>query len=159
MKNSDRPAFKKRNAVKTKLKSEGKSDEEILGAIRSTEKPIFVFIDDLVSFAQMMHGLEGATHNLAGAITNLFEKGSLLDIYFFAAYDDEKRIDAAGLSVYESFVSYKNGIHLGGMADAQSILRFDGIPYRKLTAAGKPGSGVTSSYSDKGSVQVVIPLA
>ncbi|SHH41222.1 type VII secretion protein EssC, C-terminal domain-containing protein [Butyrivibrio fibrisolvens DSM 3071] len=153
------PAFKERNAVKTKLKGEGRSDEEILGEIRNTSKPIFVFIDDLVSFAQMMHGPEGATHNLAGAITNLFEKGNLLDIYFFAAYDDEKRIDAAGLSVYESFVSYKNGIHLGGMADAQSILRFDGIPYRKLTAAGKPGSGVTSSYSDKGSVQVVIPLA
>ena len=153
------PVFKERNSIKSKLKDEGRSDEEILYEIRKDHCPCFVLVDDLVSFAQMMHGSEGATHNLAGAMTNLFEKGNLLDIYFFAAYDDEKRMDASGLSVYETYVSYKNGIHLGGMADSQSILRFDGIPYRKLTAAGKPGSGFTSSYSDKGSVQVVIPLA
>jgi S-DNA-T family DNA segregation ATPase FtsK/SpoIIIE len=153
------PVFKERYALKSKLKDEGVSDEDILRKIRKEGHPYFIFIDDLVSFTLMMHGSEGASHNLAGAITNLFEKGSLLDIYFFAAYDDEKRMDAAGLSVYESFTSYKNGIHLGGMADSQSILRFDGVPYRKLTAAGKPGSGITSSYNDKGSVQVVIPLA
>lgn len=153
------PVFKERYALKSKLKDEGVSDEDILREIRKEGHPYFIFIDDLVSFTLMMHGSEGASHNLAGAITNLFEKGSLLDIYFFAAYDDEKRMDAAGLSVYESFTSYKNGIHLGGMADSQSILRFDSVPYRKLTAAGKPGSGITSSYNDKGSVQVVIPLA
>ena len=152
------PVFKERNAVKTKLKAQGMNDEEILSDIRNMGGPVFVFIDDLVSFARMLHSAEGVTHNLAGAMTNLFEKGNLLNIYFFATYDDEKKIDAAGLSVYETYVSYRNGIHLGGMADSQSILRFDGIPYRKLTAAGKPGSGITSSNSDKGSVQVAIPL-
>ena len=150
--------FKERNSYKSKLKDEGRNNEEILYEIRKMYKPYFVFIDDLTSFAQNMHSFEGIEHNLSGAVTNLFEKGNLLNIYFFATYDDEKKSQVLGLSVYESYISYKNGIHLGGEADSQNILRFNNVPYKKLTAIGKPGSAITSSSGDENSMSVVIPL-
>ena len=81
-----------------------------------------------------------------------------MNIYFFATYNDEKRIQAAGLKVLTEFLEYRKGIHLGGMADGQNVLRFEGIPYRELVSASAPGLGFTASTNGQISQKVLIPL-
>ncbi|WP_026504165.1 FtsK/SpoIIIE domain-containing protein [Butyrivibrio sp. NC3005] len=151
------PLFKERANIRKQLRFEGKSDDEIFECMQEKEK-IFVFIDDIISFSLLAHSSEGERTNLAGAISNLFEKGSLLNIYFFATYNDEKRIQAAGLKVLTEFLEYRKGIHLGGMADGQNVLRFEGIPYRELVSASAPGLGFTASTNGQISQKVLIPL-
>ena len=83
----------------------------------------------------------------------------MLHIYFFAAFNWDKRAEVLGEGVYESFIRYKNGIHLGGYADAQSALEFQDIPFRVLSSADKPGCGMATSNDMSASVRIVTPFA
>ena len=78
---------------------------------------------------------------------------------FRSAFNWDKRINVLGQEVYESFVRYKNGIHLGGYADAQSALEFQDVPFRILSAAEKAGCGMTASNDMSASIRVVTPFA
>lgn len=152
------PVFQKRNALKQSLKKQAMEDDEIFSEM-SKQEPYFIFISNLVEYANVLHGEEGRRYNLYGAMTNFQEKGSMLNIYFFAAFNWDKRTEAIGQSVYESFVRYKTGIHLGGYADSQSILEFQDIPFRVLSAADKAGCGLTASDDMSASIRVVTPFA
>lgn len=152
------PVFQERNALKQSLKKQALEEDEVFAQM-SEKEPHFVFISDLVEYANVLHGEEGRKYNLYGAMTNFQEKGSMLNIYFFAAFNWDKRMEALGQSVYESFIRYKTGIHLGGYADSQSALEFQDIPFRVLSAADKAGCGLTASGDMSVSVRVVTPFA
>jgi len=152
------PIFQERSQIKMAYKSQAMEESEIFDKM-SEKEPYFVFISNLIEYSEILHGSEGREYNLCGAMTNFLEKGSLLNIYFIAAFNWDKRTDALGQSVYESFVHYRNGIHLGGYADGQSALDFQGTSYRELAAADKPGCGIMASNDMSASVRVVTPFA
>lgn len=152
------PIFTERNALKMVCKMEAMEEDEVF--IKMSEKePYFIFLSDLVEYAEVLHGAEAHELNLHGALANFQEKGSMMNIYFFAAFNWDKRINVLGQEVYESFVRYKNGIHLGGYADAQSALEFQDVPFRILSAAEKAGCGMTASNDMSASIRVVTPFA
>lgn len=152
------PVFQERNAIKLSCKKAAMEDDEIFEKI-SEMQPYFIFISDLVEYAKVLNGDVAREWNLSGAITNFQEKGSMLHIYFFAAFNWDKRAEVLGEGVYESFIRYKNGIHLGGYADAQSALEFQDIPFRVLSSADKPGCGMATSNDMSASVRIVTPFA
>lgn len=152
------PVFTERNALKMVCKMEAMEEDEIFAKM-SEKEPHFIFIADLVEYAETLHGEEARELNLHGALTNFQEKGSMMNIYFFAAFNWDKRVNVLGQEVYESFVRYKSGIHLGGYADAQSALEFQDVPFRILSAAEKAGCGITASDDSASSVRVVTPFA
>lgn len=152
------PVFKERNAIKLACKKEAMEEDEIFDRMSEME-PYFIFISNLVEYANVLHGEEARELNLYGAMTNFQEKGSMMNIYFFAAFNWEKRMEALGKSVYESFIHYKNGVHLGGYADTQSILEFQDVSFRILSSAEKAGCGITASDDMDASIRVVTPFA
>lgn len=151
------PVFQERNQLKLNCKKQAMEDEEIFVKM-SEQQPYFIFISDLVEYTNVLHGNEGIEYNLYGAMTNFQEKGSMLNIYFFAAFNWDKRENALGQSVYESFIKYKTGVHMGGCADVQSILEYSDLPFRILSAVEKAGCGIMTSDDTTASTRVITPF-
>lgn len=152
------PVFQERNARKKELREQGMESAEIF-TVMSRETPYFIYIADLVEFIKTIYGPDGLKYNIGGLLTNLLEKGSGLNIYFIACFNWAKRTEALGTDVYNAFISYKCGIHLGGNSDAQMALDIKGIPLREQQVAEKVGIGVTSADETSDSIKVVIPLS
>lgn len=152
------PVFTERNACKATCKKEAMEEEEIFAKM-SEKEPYFIFLSDLADYTEMLYGEEANEWNLYGPVTNFQEKGSMLNIYFFAAFNWDKRTSVLGQGVYESFIRYKNGIHLGGYADTQSILEFQNVSFQVLSSADKAGCGITAANDTSASIRVVIPFA
>ena len=106
-----------------------------------------------------MHEGEGRTLNCYGATTNLLEKGSGVNVYFVAAFNWDNRTNALGKSVYETFLKYQTGVHLGGGADSQSALKFEGANYKELARPDKPGCGFMTPTENTPSLRVITPFA
>ena len=110
-----------------------------------------------------MHGLFKAVAGmgimyLCGAMANLFDKGFLHNIYFFACMNQDQRADVMGKEVFEKFISGKAGIHMGGNVAAQRILEFTGMPFGEQTRSEKPGIGLIASTDGHKYHRIVIPL-
>lgn len=151
------PVFQSRNRLKKSLISQG-LEEEAVYARMSREKPYYIFIADLVEYTKVMYGEQGVKDNLCGAMANLFEKGFLHNIYFFACMNQDQRGDVMGKDVFERFISAKAGIHMGGNVAAQRILEFAGMPFGEQTRSEKPGIGLVASTDGQSYHRIVIPL-
>ena len=124
----------------------------------SREKPWFILIADLTDYVRMIYGKEGEARGLGPAMNNLLEKGSLLNIYFAAGMNWDKRQEVLGKPVFETFVSYKTGVHLGGGADEQRLLDFPGISMQMKSRPDKAGCGLVADLETQKSFRTVTPL-
>ncbi len=153
------PDFIARNKRKKALEEQGMGDEEIFAAMQSFE-PIFIFIADLPVFINSIYHPEGDVGNLSGFFENIFEKGWLHNIFFFACFNTDEASSMAGIRAYQFFISYKTGVHLGGNLSSQRIFNFQNIHYSQLSKASKKGEGLTPSPEDESVAQkLILPLA
>ncbi len=152
------PAFQKRNALRLSYKSQALEDDEIFALMNEQYEPYFIFIADLLDYTEVLHRNEN-NYCIDGAITNFQEKGSMLNIYFFAALNPDKTGNVVGESVFETFVYYKTGVHLGGFADSLTIMEFPGLGYKELASGDKPGCGLLSGGDSAQTIRVVTPFA
>lgn len=150
--------FVKRNKVKNSLLNEGKTDDEIYSEMQQF-KPIFFFISDIKSFLDSVYHPADGIGAMGGFFENIFEKGYLHNIYFFACINTD---EAAALGVYKAyttFVSYKSGAHLGGNLSSQRIFNFQNIKFNEMSKSMKKGIALLPSYEDDAvAKKVVIPL-
>ena len=151
------PVFQERNSKKKELWEQGMGEEDIFAAM-GKERPWFILIADLVDFVKNIYGEEGEMRGLGPATDNLLEKGSLLNIYYAACLNWDKRHEALGRPVFETFTSYKTGIHLGGGADEQRILEFPGMSMLEKGRPDKAGCGLVSTPDGQKSSRIVTPL-
>ena len=149
--------FQRRNRIKKECVRLGMEEEEIYGRLHE-EKAYYIFIADIVSFTKEMHGAAGTKDNLHGAMSNLFEKGFLHNIYFFACMNQSQRTEVTGREVYDKFVHTKQGIHFGGHLDAQRIFDFSRVKYKEQSEAQKPGIGAVPPTDYEPYRKIVIPL-
>ena len=150
------PVFKTRNQKKNQMLEAGCDDDEIFASI-SRETPYFIFISDLVWFVDFIYN---AKLDMRSFLENIIAKGSLHNIYFIGAVPLENRSDAAGYPIYETFVGYKTGIHLGGKVSENPILNFDYMSYAEKEKAEKTGTGsIPETEAEEAARSVVIPLA
>lgn len=150
--------FIKRNKQKKAFEEQGISDEEIFEQMQNFE-PIFIFIADLSEFINIIYHPEGKIGNLSGFFENIFEKGYLHNIFFFACFNIDEASNLTGIKSYHLFTSYKTGIHLGGNISAQRIFNFQNIHYSQLSKSSKKGEGLVPSAEDESLAEkIVLPL-
>ncbi len=152
------PDFIERNQYKKQLQSQGLEDEEIFEKMLKF-RPIYIFVADLIEFIDGVYHPQGNIGNMSGFFENIFEKGYLHNIFFFACMNTDEATSMAGVKAYQSFVSYKTGVHLGGNTAAQRIFNFQNIHYTQMTKQAPKGEGlVPQSSDDSVAEKIIIPL-
>ena len=158
LKNDLSVEFVKRNKMKHGLLEKGMTEDEIF-AVMSKEKPVFIFIDNFAEFIRSAAHPEEGAGEMAGMLNNLFAKGSLHNIYFFACVNTDDYGAISTYPMYRSFVQYKCGILLGGNINSQRVFTFQNISFNEMSKSMKRGIGLTPSYEDESAaVKVIIPL-
>lgn len=153
------PVFKARNKKKWELLNQGYTEEKVFEE-QAKEQPIYIFLADLSEFIKTLYGKHENMGSMAGFAENIFEKGSLHNIYFFGCLNTEECTGLAGYRAYTLFTGYKKGVHLGGNLSAQRNFSFQNIPYGELGKVLKKGIGYVPDEEDNTlAKKIVIPLA
>lgn len=151
------PEMVERNKEKKQLRMQKDADDEEIFWEMSSKLPYFIFIADLVTFSQTMHGTEGKEKGFDGFTVNLLEKGGLQNFYFVGCFNPDKRTEVQLQKVYQAFTNYKTGIHLGGNCDGQTHLNFASMSYNQLKEVLPVGHGYTSMPQGEETMKIVIP--
>ncbi len=152
------PTFVERNNRKKSLSESGMNDREIFEAMKEFE-PIYIFIADITEFIGGIYNPTGNVKNISGFFENIFEKGSLLNIYFFSCINTDDVALIAGKKAYTTFISYKTGVNLGGNVSSQRIFNFQNIHYSQLLKSSKKGEALVPSHDDDTAAEkVIVPL-
>ncbi len=152
------PDFIDRNKLKKQLSEEGYSDEAIFSRMQAN-KPRYIFIADMCEFIDGIYHPDSNIGNMSGFFENIFEKGFLHNIFFFACINTDEIASVAGLKAYQLFVSYKTGVHVGGNVSSQRVFSFQNIHYTHLSKSSKKGEGLTPSVDDDTFAnKIIIPL-
>ena len=150
--------FVARNKQKKTLEEQGLTDFAIFDSMKQFE-PIFIFIADLVEFIGSIYHPGENVGNLSGFFENIFEKGYLHNIYFFACFNQDDVSLLTGQKAYHLFVSYKTGVHLGGNLSAQRLFNFQNIHYSQMSKASKKGEGLVPLSEDESVAEkIILPL-
>ncbi|MBE6019097.1 MAG: type VII secretion protein EssC [Clostridiales bacterium] len=151
------PEFKKRRDRKTELIKQGKESDEIFEVMSSEFRPVFIFISELDQFVNMIYKSE---YNMKGFLENVIGKGQGNNIYFFADLSLKNKANAGGYPVFDTFIGYRKGIHLGGRTTMNMILNFDYITsYSEKNKTEKAGMGTLPDViGENETSKVVIPL-
>ena len=134
------------------------TEEEDVFREMAQETPYFIYIADLAAFVKMLHSKEGQEKNLENAMANIWEKGELLNIYFIAGFNWDKRMEVFDNIAFKAYCSHETGIHMGGNADAQRLFQFPGMPVREQSKSEKLCTGYVISDDGRMTWKIVTPL-
>ena len=149
--------FASRTKERKSYMNEGYDDSEIFDRM-SRHEPVFVFINDLQKFTEMLYSQDGRGKDVVGALEQLLEHGKLHGVYFIGCMNPDKNSKVIGLKAYDTFVSRKQGILMGGNAASQNFFEFGGLSFAALNAVYKPGIGmVPPEIGGMGAKIVVVP--
>lgn len=124
------PTFQERNPLVAEARDNGKDLEAALAG----QKRLFFLINDMSAFCEAAYNEE---KDMSGFLELALVKGKGHKIYFFACITPNDYDEYMVQTVMRNFVSWHEGIQLGGLFDQQSILEFDLSPAdraRKLSA-------------------------
>ena len=152
------PEFLRRNKIKKQVLAEGGEEEELYEHTRK-EKPIFLFITDMVWFIETIYAPENVAKNMKGFLEALTLKGRYHNIYLAGILSLEDKNKVAGYQTFVNFASYKTGIHFGGKVAQNTVLNFDYLNYKEQSKSEKVGIGQIADTGDEKAVRkVVVPL-
>lgn len=151
------PDFKERNAYKKECLSRGLTDSEIFREMQRFTKRIII-IGNLPDFVNLVRKPGEGIDDLSGFMCNLFEKGAIHNVFWFAQLNQDNAADIAGMNTYASFIKEKNGIHFGGNVAGQRLLTFDHIPYANQNKKLPAGIGMLPTNDDETVETVVVPF-
>ncbi len=135
-------------------------DEERVYREMYSETPVYIFLSDLKEFFKLIYSADAEVGNMSGFMETIMAKGPLHRIYFFGCLKVEDAISLMSYKAYQSYISYKKGIHLGGNLSTQKIFNFQNIPYAELSKAMKKGFAYAADEEDETiGIQIVVPLA
>ncbi len=150
------PVFKSRNALKKSFIDQGMEEEEIYQNMHQ-EQEYCVFIADICDFTKMLYSDENKSTNLHGGMANLLDKGFLHNIYFFTCLDQDRRQEVIAKDVFEKYMKFRTGCHLGGNVIQQRTFEFAGMPMSEQSLVTKPGIGLTPGDGVDSYHKLVIP--
>ena len=156
--NTLKPEFIRRNKKKIQILDEGGEVEELFEYTRK-EKPMFLFITDMLWFINTIFAPENADTNMTGFMRNLTEKGRYHNIYFVGILDVKDRSQVSGYDVFINFSSYKTGIHFGGNFYNNPFMEFSYLSSKELTTIEKAGIGQLPEIDEENTARkIVVPL-
>ncbi|TCL59042.1 S-DNA-T family DNA segregation ATPase FtsK/SpoIIIE [Kineothrix alysoides] len=141
--------FSSRNGVVADARDAG---QDVRKATEQFDRIIFL-INDMTAF---MSAVYSPDMDMSSFMEIALEKGKHHKIQFIAAVTPDDHADMARYACMRIFAGYGRGIHLGGMFDQQSILRFEmsSADYvRQLPA----GVGYVAG-SSAGAVKIITPM-
>ena len=112
------PEFSGRNGAVNDARDESRDVKEAMSGYR---RIVFV-INDMSAF---MTAVYSPDMDMSGFLEVALEKGREHKIQFFAAVTPDDYSDMARYAAMRTWAGWNRGIHLGGMFDQQSILRFE----------------------------------
>lgn len=151
------PKFTARNKKKWALIGEEKEEDEIMDIMLKEERPLFIFITDLLEFAKMAYESEAG---ISSFMENLTEKGSLHNIYFVGEVSLNKIADVRYYTMFQNFASYQTGIHFGGKTDENPVMQFEYLEYKEISQKQPVGVGmIPGDRSYDGVKKIMVPMA
>ncbi|MBS6395823.1 MAG: DUF853 family protein [Clostridiales bacterium] len=152
------PEFRRRNQLKRQYLAQGMDEDAVFERMQE-EKPIFIFIADLLDWMEDVYKPLPDGSGMQGFLENIMEKGKCHNIYFFGCVRPEDEAGMLGRKVFRCFADYGTGIHLGGNLALQRVFSFSNISYMQQNKASKPGSGLVPSAGDSSTAEtVILPL-
>lgn len=148
--------FIQRNTKKHTLLELGKDEAEIFEEMKE-EKPYFIIVSDIVKFVQSVVKPEEGITKIQGFVENIAEKGKLHNVFFFIGINPDTVSSVLGLKLYEDFVGYHTGIHLGGSANNIRYMDFSNVSFVEQSKAQKAGIGMIPLGNEDDTAKVVIP--
>ncbi|HWR23454.1 MAG TPA: type VII secretion protein EssC [Feifaniaceae bacterium] len=141
------PAFSARNAVVADARDAG---GDIAAALSDDARIVFL-INDMRAFMQAVYSPD---LQMSDFMEIALQKGRQHKIQFFAAVTPDDYTDTARYAAMRIFAGYGRGIHLGGMFDQQSILRF---PLSAADAVRQLPPGVAYAAAGGETVRLITP--
>ena len=126
---------------------------DVREAMKGYRRIVFI-INDMSAFIRSIYS---PSMDMSGFMEVALEKGREHKIQFFAAVTPDDYADMARYAAMRTWAGWGRGLHLGGMFDQQSILRFEmsaADSVRQLAA----GVGYVSDDSGK-AIKIITPLA
>lgn len=93
-----------------------------------------------------------------GGLTNLIDKGTLHNIYFFACMTPDARNRLMGKELFDYFVRDRRGIHFGGAVSQQRLFEFEGMSMAEQAAPEQPGVGAIPPAGNDSYHRIITPL-
>ncbi|MBR2409477.1 MAG: type VII secretion protein EssC [Lachnospiraceae bacterium] len=149
--------IKERNQKKKAMELMGKDDIEIFNEM-SSEQPIFVVISDIVEFVKTVSKNEIGVVDISAFVKNVFDKGSLLNIYFFIGINPDTIAAVLGNEIFTAITAYHEGMHFGGMVENIRYMDFSNFVYNERNKVRKTGVAMLPVANDERTKEVVIPL-
>ncbi len=143
------PEFSSRNGIVADARDAG---QDVRKAAAQFDRIIFL-INDISAF---MNAVYNPNMDMGSFLEIALEKGKQHKIQFLAAVTPDDHADMARYACMRIFTGYGRGVHLGGMFDQQSILRFEMSPadyVRQLPA----GVGYAAG-NDGAAVKMITPM-
>ena len=132
--------LKERYHSRTAIKKKEKQEDGIYECMRVNQRWLII-IGNLTEWTNQ-HYVNQKMVGTEAFIYNLLTKGSLHNIYFAAGFRQENYADTAGRRIFEAFVKYRTGIHMGGDTGADRILDFSYVPYSEQGKGLVQGHGI-----------------
>ena len=151
------PDFKARNTLKKECVEKGLTDRELYDRMQGFPKKIVV-IGDLVEFVRKVTNPSEGVGAMAGLLCNLFDKGAMHNIYWFAAFNQDQTGEVQTSDVFRIFTREKNGIHFGGNVQAQRLMSFDHVKYNEQGRKLPAGIGMLPTHDTDDTNAVVVPF-
>jgi S-DNA-T family DNA segregation ATPase FtsK/SpoIIIE len=135
MHNTMIPEFSRRNEKKAEFIKNGRKNAD---EYFSSMQKIFVFIHDMSALCEAVYEREV---DMKGFMEQMIAKGDGHLIYFFACVSQNDMTGKYNTKhLMRGFISWKEGLHLGGKLDDQKVFDFD-IPVMERMKPLPPGYG------------------
>ncbi|HWS29950.1 MAG TPA: type VII secretion protein EssC [Clostridia bacterium] len=141
------PTFSARNGIVADTRDAG---GDIAAALANDARIVFL-INDMRAFMQAVYS---PNLQMSDFMEIALQKGSRHKIHFFAAVTPDDYADAMRYAAMRTFAGYGRGIHLGGMFDQQSMLRF---PLSAADAVRQLPPGVAYAITGGETVRLITP--
>ncbi len=145
-----------RNKAKKALEVAGREEFEIFEEMKK-EKPIFLFIADISGFIQSLSKKAADVKDATPFIKNVFEKGSLINLYIIVGINPEKIISLGGNELFLAATAYHSGMHFGGMAEKVRYMDFGNFSYNEKNTVRPVGVGMIPTANGEKTREVVVP--
>lgn len=145
-----------RGARRKEFRRQGLDDEEIFQHISAEYPPVYYFIADLKVFLDIVYtNLEGIG-KLNQWVENIFAKGQLLNVYFFALSGLSQLPEMTDKPAYMHFIKAKSGVLMGGELNKQNIFSYQNIRYNDQGKRLKAGMGYAASQDGDQTVDLIV---
>jgi len=149
MENTLVPEFTQRNGAVNDARDEGLNVQDAMNGYRR----IVFLINNMSAFMQAVYS---PNMDMSGFLEVALEKGREHKIQIFAAVTPDENVDMARYAAMRTWAAWGRGVHLGGMFDQQSILR-----YEMSAADSVRGLPAGVGYTDDGNgnmVKIITPM-